>query len=147
VDQAGAIAALERLVETTNIAILANIDQAGRPRMRWMTPALIRGQKGSLYALTSPNFDKTVQLKENDNVEWMLQSKSLDEIMRVRGRIVLVDNPTLKADVTEALGGRLTAFWRVNPEASQLIVLETVIDTVVYYKPTSKEKHEIFFGK
>ncbi len=146
-DQVGAIAALERLVETTNIAILANIDQEGRPRMRWMTPALIRGQQGSLYALTSPKFDKTVQLEENDKVEWMLQSKSLDEIMRVRGRIVLLDNPTLKADVTEALGGRLTVFWRVNPEASELIVLETVIDTIVYYKPTSKEKHEIVFEK
>lgn len=146
-DQAGAIAALERLVETTNLAILANIDSEGRPRMRWMTPALIRGQNGSLYALTSPNFDKTAQLEKNDKVEWMLQTKALDEIMRVRGRVVLVDNPTLKADVTEALGGRLTVFWRVNPEASELIVLETVIDTIVYYRPTAKEKHEISFGE
>ena len=77
----------------------------------------------------------------------MLQTKALDEIMRVRGRVVLVDSPTLKADVTEALGGRLTVFWRVNPEASELIVLETVIDTIVYYRPTAKEKHEISFGE
>ncbi len=146
-DKAGAIEALERLVETTNLAILSNIDPEGRPRMRWMTPALIRGQQGSLYALTSPNFDKSAQLAKNDKVEWMLQTRALDEIMRVRGRVVLVDNPTVKADVTEALGGKLTVFWRVNSDASDLIVLETVIDTIVYYRPIAKEKHEVSFQK
>ena len=144
-DQAGAIAALERLVETTNLAILANIDQEGNPRMRWMTPALLRGQQGSLYAITSPKFDKSSQLEKNDRVEWLFQTKALDEIMRVRGRVVLVDNPSLKADVVEALGGRLTVFWRVNPEASELIVLETVIDTIIYYRPTAGERQVVSF--
>jgi len=131
---------LERLIESAKVAILANVDETTAPRMRWMTPATIRGSEGLIYALTAPDFDKTAQLVNNDRVEWMLQSQELAEVLRVRGRVAIIDNPSLKSDVEEALGGRLGTFWRVNPDASNMVVLETVIEEFVYYKPMEDEK-------
>lgn len=134
---------MERLIEKSSVAVLANVDQQGQPRMRWMTPALIRGRKGYLYALTAPDFSKTAELSEQPAVEWMLQGPALREILRIRGKVELIDNPALKADVLEALGRRLGTFWKSNPDASNMIVLETIIEEFVYYQPMQDQKHQV----
>ena len=145
-EQSAALAALERIAEGSQVAVLANVDQEGRPRTRWMTPCVLREQQGSLFALTSADFDKTAQLEKNHLVEWLFTSADREETLRVRGTALLVDNPRLRAEVAEALGSRLTSFWRVNPDSSRLIVLETVIETIVYYRPAFGEKAEVLFG-
>ncbi len=134
---------MERLIEESKVAILANVDQQGRPRMRWMSPAVIRGQSGCLYALTAPDFAKTSQLQQQPAVEWMIQGPALREMLRVRGTVELIDNPALKSDVLEALGGKLGAFWRSNPDPSNMIVLETIIEELVYYQPMKDQRHEV----
>ncbi len=134
---------MERLIERSKVAVLANVDHFGQPRMRWMTPAVIRGRKGCLYALTAPDFSKTSQLEQQPAVEWMFQGPALQEILRVRGKTELIDNPALKSDVLEALGGRLGTFWKSNPDASNMIVLETIIEEFVYYRPMQDEKTEV----
>jgi pyridoxamine 5'-phosphate oxidase len=131
---------LDRILESSRVGILATIDADGKPRMRWMTPTVVRGREGFLYAVTSPEFDKAVQLRDKPDVEWMLQSKALDEILTIRGKIQLVDNPSAKSDVQEALGGNLGTFWRINPDETKLIVLETIIEKMVYFKPITGEK-------
>ncbi len=130
---------LERLIDKSKVAVLANMDAQATPRLRWMTPALIRGRDGFLYALTAPDFAKTAQLKQHPEVEWMIQGPGLQEILRVRGKALLVDNPALKADVLEALGGRLGTFWKKNPDPSNMVVLETVIEECCYSKPMTDE--------
>jgi general stress protein 26 len=138
---------MERLIEKSKVAVLANVDQTSTPRMRWMTPAVIRGRQGFLYALTAPEFVKTTQLENHPEVEWMIQGPGLQEILRIRGKALLMDSPTLKSDVVEALGGRLGTFWKKNPDPSNMIVLETVIEEFVYYKPMSNENVTVTVGK
>lgn len=145
-DQAAAIAALERICETGRVAVLANVDPDGVPRTRWMTPCVLKEQQGSVFALTSRDFEKRAQLEANDLVEWLFTSGANDEIARVRGRAVIVENPQLQAKVAERLGSKLATFWRVSPDSSRLIVLETVIDAIVYYRPESGEKSEVAFA-
>ncbi|MFW6231700.1 MAG: pyridoxamine 5'-phosphate oxidase family protein, partial [Spirochaetota bacterium] len=102
-DSRSMLDALERVLEDSKIAILATVDPDGSPHMRWMTPAVVRGRDGFLYAVTSPEFEKTTQIDGNPRVEWMVQSKSLDEIVTTRGTMGVIDNPSVKAEVLEAM--------------------------------------------
>jgi pyridoxamine 5'-phosphate oxidase len=131
---------LERVLEGSRIAILATVDDEGRPHARWMTPALVRGREGFLYAVTSPEFSKAAQAAANPSVEWLVQTKGLDQILTVRGAMSVVDNAAAKAEVLEAIGGNLGTFWKMNPDQSKLVVLETRIDEIVHLKPTTGEK-------
>jgi general stress protein 26 len=132
--------AMERILESSRIAVLAHVQNEKKPRLRWMTPTVIRGRQGYLYALSSSDYDWTASLEGAPQVEWMMQSKSLDEIITVRGKMQIIDNPALKADVQEALGGYLRVFWKNIPDESNYITLETVIEEMVYFKPVTGKK-------
>lgn len=127
--------AMERVLEVSRIAILATVDADGRPHVRWMTPTVVRGRRGCLYAVTSPDFQKAVEADGNPAVEWLIQTKSLDEILTVRGQMSVVDDAAAKSEVLEAIGGDLAVFWKMNPDESNLVVLETAIDEIVQLKP------------
>ena len=129
--------AMESILERSRIAVLATVDADGRPRLRWMTPAVVRGRKGFLYAVTSPDFRKAAEASGNSAVEWLIQTKSLDEIMTVRGRAIVIDNAACKAEVLEAIGANLGTFWKMNPDESKLVVLETAIEEISYLKPAT----------
>jgi len=129
---------LDRLLEDVKVAVLSNIGEDGSPVIRWMSPALVRGREGFLYAVTSPKFPKTAALKKNPKVMWMIQSKALDEVINIKGTMQVLENPSLKSMVIEAIGGKLQVFWSMNPDESELVVLETEIESIDYAKPTAK---------
>ena len=131
--------ALDRLIENSKIAVLTTVDGDGRPHSRWMTPALVRGSETVLYAVTSPQHAKASHIAANPNVEWMFQTKAVGEVLNVSGKANIIDNPSVKADVLEAIGGNLTNFWKTNPDFSELIVCETVIEEFRYFKPMTGE--------
>lgn len=114
--------------------------------MRWMTPAVVRGRDGFLYAVTSPDFEKAREVEANAQVEWMIQSKSLNEIIQVSGSMAIIDNPSAKAEVLEAIGGHLGTFWKLNPDESKMVVLETAIEQIKQTKPVSGEKNVVTIG-
>ncbi len=142
------LAIMERILESAKTAVLGTVEQPGNtPRLRWMTPATIRGRSGFLYALSSPEYAWVRDLPEAPRVEWMLQTAALDEIMYLRGGLSVIDNPALKADVQEALGGHLTVFWKNIPDESSLVVLESPIDEMVYFKPMTGERVAVKLGE
>jgi general stress protein 26 len=131
---------MERVLDSSHAAVFTTVDADGRPHSRWMVPAVIRGQSGSLYAVTSPHFPKIDQIAAHDRVSWLFQSKALDEILEVTGKALIIDNPALKSDVLEALGPNLSTFWHINPDESDLTVIETVIESVTYLQPQKGER-------
>lgn len=132
--------AMERVLEKSGIAVLATVDSDGRPHARWMTPAVVRGREGFLYAVTSPDFQKVVEAGAQPSVEWLLQTKSLDEVITIRGRMAIVDNAAAKAEVLEAIGGKLGVFWKLNQDESKLVVLETTISQIMHFRPVKGER-------
>lgn len=126
---------LELILNEAHTAVLGTSDERGRPHLRWMTPALIRGRQRAIYAVTSPGFDKVSQLGSRPEAEWLFQTPILDTIVTVRGRINIVDNPSILAEVLEALGPFMRSFWKLKGEERDLLVLETIIEEAVYYKP------------
>jgi general stress protein 26 len=138
---------LERVIDEVKIAILATNDGGSQPHMRWMTPSIIQGREGSIFAVTSPDFAKAEQVKKNPRVEWMVQSKPLDEVVKARGTMTIIDNPAVKAMVLEAIGGHLSTFWKMNPDSGNLVVLETALDEITYEKPVSGERVDVNLGE
>lgn len=130
---------VDRILDNAHTAVLSTTDSDGRPHSRWMTPTMLRGQVGALYAVTATDVRKTEHIRENDRVSWLIQSKSLDEIVEVHGKAAIIDNPTLKSDVLEAIGPHLTTFWKTNTDQADLVVIETAVERVDYLKPLKGE--------
>lgn len=145
-DYAELYARFERLVEASRVGILTTVDEAGFPRSRWMTPAFLRGRPGCLYAVTAPDSFKAAALRAHPKVEWFVQSKALDEVFSVLGEAHLIDDPQAKAEVQEAIGPNLQIFWRVNPNARNLTVVETVIGELSCFYPMRNERHRAARG-
>ena len=136
---------VEQILEDARAAILATIDEQGNPRMRWMTPALVRGRSGALFAVTSPDFHKVVELNAHADVQWMIQTRSLDQVVNLKGKINVIDNPSIRSEVMEHLARQLTVFWRVNTENTAFIVLETIIEEATYFRPMKGLKETVTF--
>ena len=134
---------VEQLLEDAKTGILATVDETGSPRMRWMTPIVLKGRPGTLFAITSPDFGKVVQLTTHPDVEWMIQSRSLNQVVTLRGKINILDNPSIKTEVMETLAKRLTVFWKVNSQKTDFVVLETVLSEAVYFQPMKGQKETV----
>jgi general stress protein 26 len=136
---------VEAIIEAHGTGLLATVGDDGGPRMRWLTPAVLRGRQGALYVLTAPLFAKVGQVRAHPRVEWMFQTPALDEIVTLRGRINVVENPSLRAEALEVIGPRLRAFWKLAHDGGDLAVLETVIDEATRYLPMLGRKDTVRF--
>ncbi len=136
---------LTEIIDDAKTGILATVDAEGRPHIRWMTPATLRDRQTALFAVTCPDFAKVEHLKTNRKVTWMFQSKQLNKIVQLSGKVNIIDNPSLKNEVLEVLAPRLDVFWKVNCVSAEFIVLETVIDEATYFEPLSNIHETVKF--
>lgn len=136
---------IEAVLEDARAGVLTTVDAEGRPHARWMTPVVLAQWPETIFAVTAPDFPKILQLDANNKVEWLLQTRSLDQVINVRGGINVVDNPSLKAQIMEAIGRRLTVFWKVNKAKTDFIILETVIDEACWSAPVKGLKEVVSF--
>jgi pyridoxamine 5'-phosphate oxidase len=113
-----------------------------------MSPVFLPRIKGALYAVTSTDNDKVRHLEANPRVSWIFQSKSLDRIATLNGRARVVKEPTLSAEVLEAIGPRLQVFWKYTGDPKKLLVVETVVDSFSWFSPLKEGKvvREIHHG-
>ena len=131
---------MERVLDGSRTGVLSTTDAEGHPHGRWMVAAVLRGQPGAVYAVTSPRFAKIEHIAAQPRVSWLFQTKDLSEILEVSGKAQVIDNPSLKVDVLEALGGNLSTFWHVNPDETELVVLETAVEAITYTQPGRGER-------
>lgn len=133
---------LQSLLEDSKVGLLSVIDEGGYPHARWMTPAFLPRLPGRVFAVTCPKFDKVRYIEANPRVEWCFQSRTLDRIITLRGRAFIVDEPELKGEVLKAIGPNLQVFWRINPKAGELLVLETEIEQATLFLPLRQETYK-----
>ncbi len=137
---------IEKIIDSVKTAVLATVDEEGRPAMRWVTPVLLRGRTGTVYIVTSPDSSKVRHVLKNPEVQWMLQTKPLGTIINLYGKVNVLDNPSIRNEVLEVVGPRLHAFWKITHDERDLLVLETVIQKAVYYISMEGMKEEILFA-
>ena len=135
------LSALQSLLAESKVGVLTNVDEGGYPHSRWMTPVLLPRLPGRIFAVTGAGFKKVRHIKENPKVEWTFQSRTLDRIITLKGRAFVVDEPELKVEVLEAIGPNLQVFWRVNPRAGDLVVVETSVEKAELFLPLKQETH------
>jgi pyridoxamine 5'-phosphate oxidase len=73
----------------------------------------------------------------------MFQNPALNAVITVRGTINILDNASIRAEVLEAVGPRLRAFWKLYQEERELLVLETILEEAVFYRPMSGRKETL----
>lgn len=137
--------AISTMIDEAKTAVLATVDGDGRPVMRWVSPALIRGRAGAIYMVTSPRSNKVKHIEKNPQVQWMFQTRALDKIILIEGKVNMVDNPSIRAEVLEVVGPRLSPFWKINMDERDLLVLETIIEKAIYYIPMKGKKEAVKF--
>lgn len=126
---------LRALLDTAKVGFLTTIGTDGYPHGRWMTPTMLSGEPRFLYCVSMASSHKAAEIQANQKVSWSFQTPALGKVIAARGSAVVLDNPQLKAQVLEAIGPNLVNFWRLNPEAKNLIVIETAIEQVSLYHP------------
>jgi general stress protein 26 len=136
---------LESIIDEVKTAVLATVDEEGRPWMRWVSPVILQGRTGAIYMITSKKSVKVQQLKNNPRVQWSVQTRALDRIITVDGSVNIVDNPSIRAEVLEVVSPRLRPFWKINMDERDLLVLETIIEKASYYVPMKGIKEEVEF--
>jgi general stress protein 26 len=136
---------VEVILEDSKAGILSTITPDGVPHMRWLTPLILKQRPGCIYAVTAPGSAKTIDIDSMPQVEWMLQTRGLTEIVNLKGTITAVDNPALKSEIFDILGPRLTVFWKANPEKDEFIVLETAITEAMWLRPMKGIRETVKF--
>jgi pyridoxamine 5'-phosphate oxidase len=144
--QAELLRKVDEILDDAKAGVLTTVDKDGKPHVRWLTPGMLKGRPGALYAVTSPRSAKADQLEANPHVEWMIQSRSLNEVVNIKGRVHVIDNPALKSEVIESIGNRLVVFWKVNPGQMDFVVLETIIEEAELFRPMGPERVKVSFG-
>ncbi len=136
---------LKKIIDDTGTAVLATAGSSNIPGMRWMTPVFLKNDRDNIYAVTSSRFSKIPDIKDNNKVQWMFQSKALDLIINVDCEISIQENPAVEAEVLQAMGVRLNTFWTVNKDSSSLVVLESRIIKASVFTPVKSQKYLITF--
>lgn len=135
---------IEKLIDEAGAGILATVGSNGKPHIRWMTPTTLKGRPGAIFAITAPGSAKREHLDKEPAVEWMFQSKTLNDVVKIQGTANVLDNPSLKSEVMQNLGKKLHVFWKINHE-TDFVVLETIIEEATYMKPLAGIKETIKF--
>ncbi|HHU49713.1 MAG: pyridoxamine 5'-phosphate oxidase family protein [Caldicoprobacterales bacterium] len=145
-EQQKLISKLAEIIDDSNAGILCTSDKNGKTHVRWMTPILIRGRKGVIYSVTSQNSRKVDQILQNSDVTWMIQTSSLDQVITIHGKTNVLENPSIKSELLETVGNKLTMFWRINEDLNEFVVLETVIEKAAYFVPMKGVFNTVHFS-
>jgi hypothetical protein len=121
-------------------ALFSTIGEGGFPHSRWMVPCAIPRLKGMIYAVTARGFTKTAEIEADDRVEWAFQAPDFSEVVTLRGRARLVEDPSFYAEVLKAIGPNLVVFWKVAKDPSSVRVVETEIVSASLLLPRSGER-------
>lgn len=136
---------MAQMLEDVKNGILATAGTDGFPSMRWMTPTLIRGQEGSLFAVTASSFPKIQAFEAQNKVSWLFTSNRTGEILSLRGHIKPVDDPRFKSEILEELSRSLENFWKLNEDPSNLVCLQTHLISGEYFNPKAGTKVQVTF--
>jgi general stress protein 26 len=126
---------IQALIDDSKTAVLTTVDPSGVPTTRWVTPGCVKERYGALYLVSEIHLSKVKHIKENPLASMMFQTRSLDRILSVKGRVNIISNPSILTETLECVGHNLHSFWKIETEHRELVVLEFIIEEAKYYLP------------
>ncbi len=144
-DQREFINKIDQILDNAKTGILTTVDARGKPHSRWMTPVVLKSVGPVVFAFSIPGAKKIGHIQKNPAVEWIIQTKDLREIVNISGTAEIVDNPSVKTDLLEVLGPRLSMFYKVNENSQEWVILETKIESGTYFRPVAGIRETVEF--
>lgn len=121
--------------------ILATVDAAGKPQLRWMS-TLAFDEFPVFHTLTSPGSHKVEEIKANPKVNWMFFNKDLSLIVNLKGRArVIEDGPSLKRIWQHIVDLSHAYFLEHYTRKPGFCAIETVVESIECNSP----KHDVHF--
>ncbi len=124
---------ITEILEETKVGVMTTVDDNNHPHARWMVLSLLKDSEKCFYAISSPNAHKCHDIKNNPNINLLIQDKALTKVISITGKAQIIDNPSLRAQVIENIGSKLSTFWRVNSDRDYgFIVIEILPEEANY---------------
>ncbi|MCE1245916.1 MAG: pyridoxamine 5'-phosphate oxidase family protein [Firmicutes bacterium] len=136
---------LEIMIDETRVGILSTADEKAKPHITWLTPALQAGRPDAIFSITGAATKKVANLKENPHCQWVFQNRSISEVLTLNGVTNIIDNPSLKTEIIQSIGKKLTVFWKLNQDMADYVVLETIITDASYFRPSDGMRESVKF--
>jgi general stress protein 26 len=139
------ISIIETLIDETHAAVLSTVDASGAPHSRWITPGFMEERFGAIFMISARNLAKVDQVKSNPSASLLVQSKNLDKVVSVEGKVNVIENPSIRSEVLECLGKHLHVFWKISSPQTELVVLEMIVEQATLYIPFKGSKVTVNF--
>lgn len=124
-----------QLADGRRPGLLATIDAAGTPQMRWMQ-TLSLDEFPHLYALCSPSSRKVGQIRANPRVSWIFTSESGDMVVNLSGRANIVVDPAEINRVWRLIEKKENAYFLdLKASVDGVAVIDTLVDEVICSVP------------
>ena len=125
------------LINGHHPGILATVDPAGQPHLRWMS-TLAFGEFPVFYTLTAANARKVAHIRANPQVNWMFYNKDLSFILNLHGRAHILDDPAMLKQVWRSVEDKThTYFLNEYSHRPGFVAIETQVDSVECTSPAS----------
>ena len=144
-DRHGVMRRLEELLDDAHTGLLATVDEQGRANLRWMIPVVLRSRPDHLFAFSCTGTRKVADIETNPRVTWLIQNRSITEVITLYGVMRGIDNPALKNEIFENVGARLESFWKMHCRLDEFVILETRLEKAVHYLPMKDQRAEVLF--
>ena len=99
------------IIKETRAGVLATIDEDGSPNMRWMATHSVMGSLKNLYTITSPASNKSNEVGKEPRVTWLFTRVNFTEVLKVRGKAYIDDDPQLKSQVWDRVGKKTWKYF------------------------------------
>lgn len=117
----------KRLADGTRPGVLATVDEAGKPHVRWMATVSLRDFP-LLYTITCPASQKVRHIQNNPHVSWMFSNDEMNLIVNLEGEAHLVCDPVRVQQVWKMLEDKSRAYFlSLSPGTAGFSVIETEI--------------------
>ncbi len=122
------------------IGILSTTGRDHHPHATWMgtlaSPSLDR-----LITMTSPDSRKTQNILENPRVEWLFTSRSMSELVYLRGNARILKDPNLIKTAWNQMPDKSRAYFLSQQDVGiTFFIIETRVDAIEYRLPR-EERH------
>jgi len=138
---------IEEIIEDVQTGIMTTIDHEEKNSSKWMVPVLLKYPTTAIYCFSHPHCEKQRHIAAQNKVEWMIRTEDRSQIVKIEGTAAVNDNPDIKAEMLERIGGDIATFFKDDTIVEEPVVIETTIETVKYYKPTDGIVETVIFSQ
>ncbi|HEX4140179.1 MAG TPA: pyridoxamine 5'-phosphate oxidase family protein [Candidatus Methylacidiphilales bacterium] len=119
-----------QLADGKRPGMLATVDSAGTPHMRWMQ-TLSLDQFPHLYALCSPSSRKVAQIRAQPRVSWIFTSETGNMVVHISGRAAILTEPAEVNRIWRLIEQKENAYFLdLKAGAEGVAVIDTLVDEI-----------------